>query len=412
MRAHIESYGCTLNCGEAREIEDLLASRGWELVGADDDFDLAMLATCAVVQKTERRMFERIGELASARRLIITGCMANLPMKERVHAIAPQAEFLAPGDLDGLKSLLGPSEDRSPLPRRSSFAIVPISSGCLGQCSYCITRLARGDLRSRPPERVVGSVEKAVAEGPPREVRLSAQDAAAYGHDIGTDLPSLVKSVCSVPGDFKVRVGMMNPRTAMSLTDGLASMYREPKVFKFLHLPVQSGSDRILESMKRGYSVADFRRIVRTVRREVPDVSLSTDLIVGYPGEGDEDHKANLALISEFEPDIVNVTRFSPRPGTVAAAVGDRPPGGLVKERSREITRLRFGIALKRNRRWVGEKVAVLATERGKGMTTLVRTDLYQQIVLKEEIPLGSRHSVRITGATPTYLTGIREVVE
>jgi len=206
-------------------------------------------------------------------------------------------------------------------PQRNSYGIVPIATGCLGNCAYCITKIARGDLSSRHPSGIIESVRSLASSGP-IEIQLTGQDTAAYGLDIGTDLPSLVREICAIPGDFRLRVGMMNPRSALPIVKQISDAYAEQKVFKFLHLPVQSASDEILAHMERGYRVADFRMFVDAVRKVVPEMTLSTDIIVGYPGEKEEDHMANLDLIREVKPDIVNVTRFSPRPGTRAAEEG------------------------------------------------------------------------------------------
>jgi tRNA A37 methylthiotransferase MiaB len=199
---------------------------------------------------------------------------------------------------------------------------------------------------------------------------------------------------------------MMNPRNALPMRDRLAEMFLRKKVFKFLHLPVQSASDSLLADMGRGYTVDDFRSILSVVRRAVPEVTLSTDLIVGYPGETAAHHRMNLDLISEVRPDIVNVTRFSSRPGTKAASSPDHVVGWRAKDRSREIAGLRFGVALERNRTWVGRTVRVLATERGKNRSTIMRTDEYKQVVVPSAEPLGRFYSVRIADATPTYLKG------
>jgi len=409
MRAYVEAYGCTLNVGESREIKELLVSRGWQLTETPDDADLAVLATCVVIEKTEREMLRRVKVLSSAPRLIITGCMATA-CAERAASIAPEAVFVGPGDLRSFDAAIGDQPARSGLPLTpdDSYAIVPISSGCVGSCAYCITRLARGELVSRPVEAIVSRVRDAVARGP-KEIQLTGQDTASYGADIGTSLPALVERVCELGGDFRVRVGMMNPRSALMQLDGLAAMYRSPKVFKFLHLPAQSGSDAVLERMGRGYSSADFRNIVSRLRAEVPTITLSTDIIVGYPGETDEDHRSNMEILSQVEPDIVNVTRFSPRPGTVAAAEPNQVVGWKAKNRSRELTALRFRIGLKKNQMLIGRSVRALSTERGKADSTIFRTDEYKQIVVPLELELGRWSVVRVTRATPTYLIGVLE---
>jgi len=410
MKAYVEAYGCTLNYGESREIEDLLVGRGWELCNRPEGCDLVVISTCVVIETTERAMVKRLSELKGSPRLIVTGCMATA-CRDKAEAVVPGATFVSPGDIDGVAAAIdgiGPGQAVRHSPQRESYGIVPIASGCVGNCAYCITKSARGDLSSRDPAGIVDSVERLVSSGGPREVQLTCQDTAAYGLDIGTDLPTLVRRLCAVPGEFRLRVGMMNPRSAVSMVDDIARMYTEPKVFKFLHVPVQSGSDEVLRRMERRYVVEDFKRFVGSVRKTVPDLTLSTDIIVGYPGERDEDHKANLELVGELRPDIVNVTRFSSRPGTKAASEGGHVVGWKAKQRSREVTALRFRVALARNRELVGRKATALATERGKPGTTILRTDEYKQVVVPEEIPLGKFYEVEIVGATPTYLRAQR----
>ncbi len=409
MKAYVEAYGCALNYGESREIEDLLAGRGWELCGTPEGCDLVVISTCVVIETTERAMLKRLSELRGSPRLVVTGCMATA-CREKAEAVVPGAYFVPPGGLDGMASALegaGPVDAACRTPVRESYAIVPIATGCLGNCAYCITRMARGALCSREPAGIVDSVRKQVSAGP-IEVQLTGQDTAAYGLDIGTDICSLVRGICSVSGDFRLRIGMMNPRSALPIVHQLCEVYLEPKVFKFLHLPVQSASDALLRSMGRGYDVDSFKKIVRTVRSAVPDLTLSTDIIVGYPGENEADHKANLKLVEEVRPDIVNVTRFSPRPGTRAAEEPGQIVGWKAKRRSREVTVLRFKVALERNSRWVGRRVTALATERGKPGTTILRTDEYKQVVVPEELGLRAFYGVEVVGATPTYLRGKR----
>lgn len=409
MRAHVEAYGCTLNFGEAKEIEGLLSARGWEIAKDAKGCDLNVIATCVVIEKTEKAMLSRLAELKYAPRLIVTGCMATA-CREKAESVAPRASFVPPGDLEGFGRLIDDGGRKQSVENHDgtlSYGIVPIATGCLGTCSYCITRLARGALKSRPPERIVDSVRGLIHHGP-RELRITAQDTAAYGTDIGSDLPSLVESICSLPGDFKIRVGMMNPRSAFPIKDRLAVMYEQPKVFKFLHLPVQSASDRLLGRMERGYTCSEFKSIVAGLRERFPELTLSTDLIIGYPGETQEDQELNLQLISEVRPDIVNVTRFSSRPGTKAAQESDPAVGRMAKDRSREITERRFAVALAVNQSWVGREVSAFSTERGKNGSTILRTDEYRQIVVCGDIPLGRHFRVVIDGATQTYLRGTR----
>ncbi len=407
MRAYIEAYGCTLNFGETREIEEMLEGRGWEITDDPGDADMAVIATCVVIDATERAMLKRIGQLKGVPRLVVTGCMATA-CREKAEQAAPKAAFVAPGDIESLSDMVeGTTTVGSGHRGDDGPAIVPIASGCLGSCAYCITRLARGQLRSRPADRIEKSVAKAV-QGGPREVQLTAQDTAAYGVDIGSSLPDLVEGICSLPQDFRLRVGMMNPKSAIPIMEKLRRMCLQPKVFKFLHVPVQSASDRLLGEMERGYTVREFLSFVSAIRTFVPSLTVSTDLIVGYPGETQEDHASNLQLIEVLGPDIVNVTRFSPRPNTKATETGPKVVGWRAKERSREITELRFKVALAKNEALVGRTSKVLATEKGKSQSTILRTDEYKQVVVREQLELGRFYEVMVDDATPTYLIGSR----
>lgn len=406
MKAFVEAYGCTLNFGESREIEDLLVSKGWDLVDDPSESDLVVLATCVVIETTERAMLKRIKELSGVKRLLITGCMATA-CREKAERVAHGVEFFSPGDLESFSGLIDSFDGRGREVLRDSYGIVPIATGCKGSCSYCITRLARGELRSRPQSRIIDAVRRAASDGP-REIQITAQDTAAYGSDIKSDLPTLIGRICREPLDFRLRIGMMNPRSALPISDKIAEMYLERKVFKFLHLPIQSASDGVLDDMERGYSVDDFKSVVDRIHEKTPRITLSTDLIVGYPGESATDHSLNLAFITELKPDIVNVTRFSARPGTKAADAKGQIVGWMAKDRSREITELRFKVALERNRAWIGERSNALSTERGKKRGTILRNDEYKQIVVPESLPLGEFYEIEITGATATYLTGSR----
>jgi threonylcarbamoyladenosine tRNA methylthiotransferase CDKAL1 len=409
MKAYVEAYGCTLNVGESKETEELLAGKGWEIVDDPSGSDLVVLVTCVVIEATERAMLKRLRELSSAPRLVVTGCMASA-CRDRAEKIVPSAEFIPPGSPTSLAELIGDvGPVRHSVREEGSCSIVPIATGCKGTCAYCITRLARGDLRSRSVETIVESVRRWSA-GRPREIQITAQDTAAYGSDIGTDLPTLVRRICDIPHDFRLRIGMMNPSSALAILDPLCSMFKEPKVFKFLHLPVQTASDRLLRDMDRGYTASDFTGIVSDVRSKVPGITLSTDLIVGYPGETEEDHRANLLLIEEALPDIVNVTRYSSRPGTKAAASGTGVVGWKTKDRSREITKTRFRVSLRKNKELVGKRVKALATEHGKDSSTILRTDEYKQLIVRAQLELGRYYDLVIREATPTYLMASRRI--
>jgi len=237
------------------------------------------------------------------------------------------------------------------------------------------------------------------------EVQLAAQDTAAYGMDIGTSLPDLLEMMQTIQGNFMVRIGMMNPDTARQHLAGLIEALRSPRIFKFLHIPLQSGSDRVLKNMARRYSSSDFLDLVSDLRSSCPDLSINTDVIVGFPGETEGDFLQTLDIIKHAQPDKVNVTRFSRRPGTAAARLYDMPDR-IKKERSRALTRLWLEIAAQRNLQYVGEDLAALVTERGRGHTMKARAVNYQGIVVEGDVPLGAYIKVKITESNPFYISG------
>jgi MiaB/RimO family radical SAM methylthiotransferase len=238
-----------------------------------------------------------------------------------------------------------------------------------------------------------------------KEIRITAQDTASYGIDTGTKLPSLARKIASLNGDFMIRIGMMSPRTLSPILDDMMDAYGENKIFRFIHLPVQSGSDEVLRRMNRGYTAEEYESMVGKIRERISDMTISTDIIVGFPGETEEDFQKSLDLIRRVEPDIVNVTRYSKRPGTPAAGM-KQIPTQISKERSKRMSELRFEIAGKRNRAYIGKSVRVLALERGKDDTVTGRTGNYRQVILPPDALIGSWVKARITGSTGVDLRG------
>ena len=412
MKVYVEAYGCTQNYGEARLMQEALVGSGHTLTASEGDADAHVLVTCTVIETTERKMVRRMAELASYEKpLVVAGCMAAA-QRDRVRAIVPRAKLLPPRKWPQIVELLDAGTacgDRAAETESAGFgwhdAIVPIAQGCAGRCTYCITRVARGRVASLPTDAIVVQVRRHVDRGL-REIKLTGQDTAAYGVDIGTTLAELLQAVEEIPSEFRTRVGMADPLTVYPIVDELVRAYASEKVFKFLHLPVQSGSDRILEAMRREYSVAQFEEIVHRFRHAYPELSLSTDVIVGFPGETEDEFEATMDLVRRVRPDIVNVTRFSARSGTPAANMENQIVGWRVKERSRRLTRLRFEIAQELHDRLVGREYTVLVTEPGKAGTVLARTPEYRQVVLPEAASLGEFVTVGIDTATPTDLRG------
>lgn len=405
MRFYLETYGCTANQGNSEAFSSALVEMGHH-PSSLEEADLVIVNTCVVTEKTERRMKRRLSQL-QGEKLVIGGCLPSA-MPEAVDDITCREVM---GILDrsiGMRMAEAfRSEESRPRRRQSTqnlSAVVNISEGCRGRCSYCIVRRARGPLRSKAIPEVAREIRSHLKEGA-LEVQIASQDAAAYGADLGSSLPELLDAVVGIEGDFRVRVGMMNPDRLFPILDELIASYENPKIYKFLHLPVQSGSDRILADMKRGYSSRDFLVMVARFRAAYSDLTLYTDIITGFPGETEEDFRSTELLIQKADPDKVNVTMYSSRPGTVACRLDDMP-SRFKKDRSRRMTRLWQKIAGQRNGQYLGETIVAQVTERGRDGTVMARSENYRKIVISEPLPLGIVQTFKIIKTTPFYLVG------
>jgi MiaB-like tRNA modifying enzyme len=358
-----------------------------------------------VIETTERKLLKRIEALYSQlghRKLIVSGCMVQ-PLGDWLRSLYPELQVM---QNDRVASYIKARFAREPTAasRLHVTAKVKIAQGCQGSCSYCIVKLIKGPIKSRSIEAVTKDVDHKIQHGA-KQVFLAAQDGGAYGLDRGYRLPDLVEALCELEHDFKLRIGMMNVPSIHDIVEDLVRVFKHPKVYKFLHLPVQSGSDRVLERMQRGYAVSDFKRIVARFRRAYRDITLSTDFIVGFPAETDDDFRATMQLLREVRPLKVNITRFSQRKGTPAFVL-EPVTGRVTKERSRMLTAEHHRIAYRRNRESLGKTYGALAVEQGKNGSTILYSDSYRPIVVAHELTLGVRYEVLVTRTTPTYLVG------
>jgi threonylcarbamoyladenosine tRNA methylthiotransferase CDKAL1 len=418
MKFYIETYGCTANFGNTQDAAEALEEKG-HVPSSLEEADAVIVNTCAVTEKTERKILRRLS-LLQGKRLVVAGCLSTaLPESILLISCRDRLGLLNRSSAEKIADLFGHSASTNlhisseSIPNAPNIAIesrqdlcgiINIATGCNGGCSYCIVRKARGKLISRKPIEVTEDVQRLTTSGI-IEVQITAQDTTAYGSDLGTNLAELLLRLTDVPGDFMVRVGMMNPDTVLPIQKELVRAFRSPKIYRFLHIPVQSGSNRILKSMGRRYSVEDFLEIVRTFRSSYPDITIITDAIVGFPGETEKDFRETLSLIESLQPDKVNITRFSPRPGTLAAELYDMPDR-IKKDRSRELTSLWQGIAAQRNRLYVGEVLDALVTERGRNGTMKARAKNYLGIVVLGDPELGSSIKVKVTASNPNFLSG------
>lgn len=415
MKFYVEVYGCTANKSDADLIKGLVHQHPQhQLVKTIDDAEILIILTCTVISTTEQRMLHRIKELSKTKKkLIIAGCMASV-QKKMIKESFPNALLLPPRKTHLLFSLLEKQEinprleEKAFAPKQCTELIAPISiaEGCLFSCSYCITHLARGPLFSYPEEAILTSVNKAIQQGC-KEIQITAQDTASYGLDQKTSLPQLLKRIVTIPDEYMIRVGMMNPRTAKTILSEIIQLYNNPHLYQFLHLPFQSGNNEILTKMNRGYNINDVTNIIEKVRLTHPDISIATDVIVGFPTESEEQFQQTISVLKHINPDIVNITRFSARPYTKAKIMNGRIPTDIVKERSRQLTEIAQQITSERNKRYVGNIMQVIPLKKGKNETVLARSMNYKPVIIHQKVPLGKKITVEIIDATDIHLVGM-----
>lgn len=393
-RVHIRTFGCTYNMGDTHKLGEVLKHQRCSLVDDPADAEVVIVNTCTVIGSTERKVLR---ELRSLRHhpLYVTGCMAVI----RKDAILSEsnAKVFPPEEIRAAYRRVGTVTGRP-------TGIVQACHGCRGSCSYCITKNARGRLVSCTMDEIAGQVRALTTQGTV-EIQLTGQDLSAWGTDTGSDLGHLLSEINSIPGHYKVRVGMMNPATLYPIMDSVAGTFLGENLFSFIHIPVQSGSDRILSRMNRGYTREQVIDIVRRFRELIPEISLFTDVICGYPGETEEDFRETLALLSMIQPDKVNVTRYSPRPGTPAALEKDMPDR-FKKERSRRLRIHAEAIARKNNVSLIGREIPVLFTEHPREGSSMGRTANYTGVVVPGHLEPGTVRVIRLIEDRIYYFLG------
>ena len=334
MNIFIRTFGCEFNRADSEVIAGLLAQAGFKLVDTVKKSDIVIINSCGVKSPTQNKVLSYIKRIPKIKKVVVGGC---LPKMINVKFYASNVDLIFDTNsitkiVDMLKkneSILSDEKEyriNKPVVRiKKDIAIIPISQGCLGApCTYCAVKNARGDLKSYKKDDILKQVKKAVKEGC-KKIRLTAQDTGCWGIDFGQKLPDLLKSVINVKGEFEVRLGMSNPSYILKYLDDLIAIYKHPKMKKFLHIPVQSGSNNVLKDMKRRYSVEDFKKIVKRFRKEIHGISIATDIIVGFPTESPDDFKKTFNLIKRIKPEVLNVSRFSIRPNTVSANLKQLP---------------------------------------------------------------------------------------
>ncbi|WP_338099327.1 tRNA (N(6)-L-threonylcarbamoyladenosine(37)-C(2))-methylthiotransferase [Methanolapillus africanus] len=471
MKIYFETFGCSANQASAETMLGIIRSMGFE-TSSEADADVYVCNTCTVKYTTEQKILHKIRSFGdSGRYVVVAGCMPEVQLDLILNA-NPEAYVLGINSVLDLKNVLGgiasnlensklnlnsdfnsnsnsnfnsgsqPSSgsgengtvrvraapvrifSKSPdgflnLPKvryNSNIHICQISTGCNFGCSYCIVKLARGNLISFPPEEIIADITAAVADGC-SEIWLTSQDDSQYGMDFKSDspyhglrLPELLSMIVQIPGNFKIRVGMMNPFSVLPILPRLVDVFSDSKIFKFLHLPIQSASENVLKTMNRRHKMDDVDLIIQTFQERFPDLTLFTDIIVGFCGETDDDFQQTVDWIKKYRPAKVNISKYSPRPGTKAFSLRNLD-SRILTERSKILSEITDEIKLEDKNKRVGKVENIFVSKYGKESGVMARTDDYKPVIVNNtDLKPGDTAKVRIIDATPGYFIG--ELVE
>ncbi len=350
-RIYIKFYGCQANLDDGLIIKGILERENYKFVDQIKDADLCIIGTCVVKPTTANKILNKLKEIYNQKKLIIAGCM---PESETNYCkkLFPKASLINTYNITKISSLvketldgginyyLGKNKELKlgiPKPIKD-IVTIQIACGCTSNCAYCETKLAKGYIQSYPEDLIIKEIEYYLKKGI-KKFNISSTNNSDYGIDIGTNLVDLLRKIISIKGDFSIRIGMMNP-SSITFLDELIEIYKNNKIQKFLHIPVQSGSNKVLKEMNRNYKVKDFINIVNKFRKNISNITISTDIIVGYPTETEEDFKKSIDLIKKIKPEVLNISKFGARPGTQAAKL--KPlKSQIVKERSILLTKIK-----------------------------------------------------------------------
>lgn len=405
---YVEGYGCAFNLAETEQIKSMFDDRKIKKTLEPKKADLIVVNTCAVKDVTEQRMLFRLNQLNNIKKkgakVFAFGCLAAT-RKKTIQAVSNEIIVLDTKLESLCKALEFEIKKFSPIAKEknksSLVSIIPISVGCVGNCTYCATKLARGNLISYSVDSINSSFKKAIKKN--GEIWLTSQDLGCYGFDIGTTLFQLMEKLLINEGHYFVRLGMMNPNHFLKDSKNILSIFDDDRVFKFLHLPLQSGSDKILKKMNRCYTSKDFEKCVSISRKKFPNISIATDIIVGFPGETETDFQQTIKILKKIKPDVINISRYAKRPGTVAAKLPQFTEAEK-KRRSKIITQLKKEILMEKNKQFVGKTFEVFVSEKKPNEQFVARTIDYRPVVV--DSGFGKKIKVKITSAFTTFFMG------
>ena len=428
-RYHVTTFGCQMNAHDSERIKGLLEELGLGEAASQEQADVIVLNTCTIREKPDTRFAAHMGNAAKLKRerpetvVAVGGCYAEA-QRERLFALYPDVDVaFGPGTIAHLGDWLGAGGEgvargsfgtgeerafaaRLPVRRGRRFqAWVQVSMGCNSVCAYCIVPAVRGRETSRRPGEILAEIEQLAAEGV-REVTLLGQNVNSYGRDVGSSFAELLCACDAVPGIERIRFTSPHPKDFRQ--DVIAAMAECAAVCEHAHLPLQSGSSRILKAMRRTYSRERYLRLVDELRATIPDLALTTDIIVGFPGETEDDFRETLEVVEEFGYEGAFTFVYSPRAGTEAAAMPEQVPDELKRERIERLVEVVQRVAAERNAARVGmsEEVLVEGPSRTDPGLLRGRTRRNTTVNFRGAAAAGELIPIAIEGATSTTLAG------
>ncbi|KAG8295977.1 Threonylcarbamoyladenosine tRNA methylthiotransferase [Homalodisca vitripennis] len=419
---YVKTWGCTHNSSDSEYMAGQLAAYGYTLTDEKEKADLWLLNSCTVKNPAEDHFRNEIeAGVGRGKAVVVAGCVPQGAPRadylrglsvigvQQIDRVVEVVEETLKGNsvrLFGQKKVAGkklggasltlPKVRRNPL-----IEIIAINTGCLNQCTYCKTKHARGDLGSYPPDEIVERARQSFSEGV-KEVWLTSEDTGTYGRDIGSSLPQLLwRLVDVIPEDCMLRVGMTNPPYILEHLEEMAAILSHPRVYAFLHVPVQSGSDSVLADMKREYCREDFLKVVNFLRQRVPGITIATDIICGFPTETEADFEDTMSLCADCRFPSLYINQFFPRPGTPAARLPRIPPTE-VKKRTKRLSELFQSYEPYTDK--LGTTQRVLITEEAfDGRHLVGHNKFYEQILVENRPDLMGRSVEVVITATKKH---------
>ncbi|XP_072709471.1 threonylcarbamoyladenosine tRNA methylthiotransferase [Mycteria americana] len=422
----IRTWGCSHNNSDGEYMAGQLAAYGYKITDSSAEADLWLLNSCTVKNPAEDHFRNSIRKAQEGKKkVVLAGCVPQAQPRQdylkglsiigvqQIDRVVEVVEETIKGHSvrllgqkkDNGKRLGGARLDLPKIRKNPLIEIISINTGCLNACTYCKTKHARGDLASYPIEELVDRAKQSFQEGV-CEIWLTSEDTGAYGRDIGTDLPTLLwKLVEAIPEGAMLRLGMTNPPYILEHLEEMAKILNHPRVYAFLHIPVQSASDSVLMDMKREYCVADFKQVVDFLKEKVPGITIATDIICGFPGETDEDFQETMKLVEHYRFPSLFINQFYPRPGTPAAKM-HQIPAAVKKQRTKDLSQLFHSYNPYDHK--VGERQRVLVTEESFDSNYYVaHNPFYEQVLVpKDPLLMGKMVEVNIYEAGKHFMKG------